>query len=153
MLGANAVTSRQAVLPHPTESNDVAPPADARRLAVLVLLPSGSSSIRASSTSRSFAPAARLSRGPISSFWRAGFCPRLPHDGILAGHDRHRRSGSRRVAFLVVRTDLPAKRLIEPALPRPIVLSPIVIAFGYVVAVGPVGFASLAFKALIGFVP
>src|SRR5262249_20379302 len=47
------------------------------------------------------------------------------------------------LAFLVVRTDLPAKSLIEPALLVPIVLSPIVIAFGYVVAVGPVGFASL----------
>src|SRR6266852_5243777 len=57
------------------------------------------------------------------------------------------------LAFLVVRTDLPGKRLIEPALLVPIVLSPIVIAFGYVVAIGPVGFASLAFKDLIGFVP
>src|SRR5262245_6634681 len=56
-------------------------------------------------------------------------------------------------AFLVVRTDLPGKRLIEPALLVPIVLSPIVIAFGYVVAVGPVGFASLAAKDLLGFVP
>jgi len=57
------------------------------------------------------------------------------------------------LAFLVVRTDLPGKRLIEPALLVPIVLSPIVIAFGYVVAIGPVGFASLAFKDTIGFVP
>src|SRR5262249_49704005 len=40
------------------------------------------------------------------------------------------------LAFLVVRTDLPGKSLIEPALLVPIVLSPIVIAFGYVVAVG-----------------
>jgi iron(III) transport system permease protein len=57
------------------------------------------------------------------------------------------------LAFLVVRTDLPGKSWIEPALLVPIVLSPIVIAFGYVVAVGPVGFASLALKRLIGFVP
>ena len=57
------------------------------------------------------------------------------------------------LAFLVVRTDLPAKRVIEPILLVPIVLSPIVIAFGYVVAIGPVGFASLAVKDLIGFVP
>ncbi len=57
------------------------------------------------------------------------------------------------LAFLVVRTDLPGKSLIEPALLVPIVLSPIVIAFGYVVAIGPVGFASLALKKLIGFVP
>jgi len=57
------------------------------------------------------------------------------------------------IAFLVVRTDLPWKSVIEPALLVPIVLSPIVIAFGYVVAIGPVGFASLALKRLIGFVP
>src|SRR5215475_3008262 len=57
------------------------------------------------------------------------------------------------LAFLVVRTDLPGKSWIEPALLVPIVLSPSVIAFGYVVAVGPVGFASLAAKDLLGFVP
>src|SRR5262245_1843350 len=57
------------------------------------------------------------------------------------------------LAFLVVRTDLPGKGVIEPALLVPIVLSPIVIAFGYVVAVGPVGFASLAVKDVVGFVP
>ncbi len=57
------------------------------------------------------------------------------------------------LAFLVVRTDLPGKSWIEPALLVPIVLSPIVIAFGYVISVGPVGFASLAVKQLIGFVP
>jgi iron(III) transport system permease protein len=57
------------------------------------------------------------------------------------------------LAFLVVRTDLPGKSVIEPILLVPIVLSPIVIAFGYVVAVGPVGFASLAFKDLTGTVP
>jgi iron(III) transport system permease protein len=57
------------------------------------------------------------------------------------------------LAFLVVRTDLPGKHWIEPALLVPIVLSPIVIAFGYVVAVGPVGFVSLAAKGLFGVVP
>src|SRR5712691_6624910 len=57
------------------------------------------------------------------------------------------------LAFLVVRTDLPGKSFVEVALLVPIVLSPIVIAFGYVVAVGPVGFLSLALKQLIGFVP
>jgi iron(III) transport system permease protein len=57
------------------------------------------------------------------------------------------------LAFLVVRTDLPGKSWIEPALLVPIVLSPIVIAFGYVISVGPVGFVSLAVKQLIGFVP
>ncbi len=57
------------------------------------------------------------------------------------------------LAFLVVRTDLPGKSFVEAALLVPIVLSPIVIAFGYVVAVGPVGFLSLALKQLLGFVP
>src|SRR5205085_7922942 len=46
------------------------------------------------------------------------------------------------LAFLLVRTDLPAKGVLEPMLLVPIVLSPIVIAFGYVVAIGPVGFVS-----------
>ena len=40
------------------------------------------------------------------------------------------------LAFLVVRTDLPGRRWLEPALLIPIFLSPVVIAFGYVVAVG-----------------
>src|SRR5262249_9359764 len=57
------------------------------------------------------------------------------------------------LAFLMVRTDLPGKRLLEPILLVPIVLSPIVLAFGYVVAIGPVGFASLAAKSLLGFIP
>ena len=57
------------------------------------------------------------------------------------------------LAFLVVRTDLPGKRVLEPVLLVPIVLSPIVLAFGYVVAIGPVGFASLAAKSLFGFIP
>ena len=57
------------------------------------------------------------------------------------------------LSFLVVRTDLPGKRVLEPVLLVPIVLSPIVLAFGYVVAIGPVGFASLAAKSLFGFIP
>jgi iron(III) transport system permease protein len=43
------------------------------------------------------------------------------------------------LAFLVVRTDLPGRRWLEPMLLIPIFLSPVVIAFGYVVAIGPVG--------------
>ena len=46
------------------------------------------------------------------------------------------------LAFVVVRTDLPGRRWLEPALLIPIFLSPVVIAFGYVVAVGPVGFVT-----------
>ncbi len=57
------------------------------------------------------------------------------------------------LAFLLVRTDLPGKNGLEPWLLVPIFLSPVVLAFGYVVAVGPVGFFSLWTKALIGRVP
>ncbi len=57
------------------------------------------------------------------------------------------------LAFLVVRTDLPGRRFMEPLLLVPIFLSPIVLAFGYIVAVGPVGFFSLWVKAIIGTVP
>ncbi|HEX9445298.1 MAG TPA: ABC transporter permease subunit, partial [Candidatus Binatia bacterium] len=57
------------------------------------------------------------------------------------------------LAFLVARTDLPGKHWLEPWLLVPIFLSPVVIAFGYVVAVGPVGFFSLWAKSLVGVVP
>jgi iron(III) transport system permease protein len=57
------------------------------------------------------------------------------------------------LAFLLVRTDLPGKKWLEPWLLVPIFLSPVVLAFGYVVAVGPVGFFSLWAKALFGRVP
>ncbi len=57
------------------------------------------------------------------------------------------------LGFLVTRTDLPGRRWLEPLLLVPIFLSPVVLAFGYVVAVGPVGFCSLWVKALIGTVP
>ena len=42
------------------------------------------------------------------------------------------------LAFLMVRTDVPGKRYLEPLLLIPIFVSAVVIAFGYVVAVGPV---------------
>ena len=57
------------------------------------------------------------------------------------------------LAFLLVRTDLPGSQWIEPLALVPIFLSPIVVAFGYVVAIGPVGFISLAVKSWIGTVP
>jgi iron(III) transport system permease protein len=57
------------------------------------------------------------------------------------------------LAFLVVRTDLPGRRWLEPALLVPIFLSPVVIAFGYVVAIGPVGFFTVPVRALIGREP
>ncbi|MEW9900830.1 iron ABC transporter permease [Chitinivorax sp. PXF-14] len=54
------------------------------------------------------------------------------------------------LAFLMVRTDLPGRRWMEPLLLTPVFVSPMVLAFGYVVAVGPVGFYSLWFKQLFG---
>ena len=57
------------------------------------------------------------------------------------------------LAFLMVRTDLPGRRLIEPLILVPIFVSPMVLGFGYVVAAGPVGFLSQWAEALIGFVP
>jgi iron(III) transport system permease protein len=57
------------------------------------------------------------------------------------------------LAFLMVRTDVPGKRYLEPLLLIPIFVSAVVIAFGYVVAVGPVGIFSTMAKDLLGFVP
>jgi iron(III) transport system permease protein len=54
------------------------------------------------------------------------------------------------LAFLMVRTDLPAKRWVGPLLLTPVFVSPMVLAFGYVVATGPVGFYSLWFKSFFG---
>jgi iron(III) transport system permease protein len=57
------------------------------------------------------------------------------------------------LAFLMVRTDLPGRRWIEPVLLIPVFVSPMVLAFGYVVAAGPVGFYSVWAKQLFGAVP
>jgi iron(III) transport system permease protein len=54
------------------------------------------------------------------------------------------------LAFLMVRTDLPGRRWLEPLLLTPVFVSPMVLAFGYVVAAGPVGFYSVGFKSLFG---
>jgi len=124
-------------------------------LAVLVLLPVGLVVYQSFLDEPFFAPIARLSLSSYEfilgepDFARA-FLTTL---ALAAGMTAIAVPLGGVLAFLVVRTDLPAKSLIEPALLVPIVLSPIVIAFGYVVAIGPVGFASLAFKDLIGFVP
>ncbi len=124
-------------------------------LAVLVLLPVGLVVYQSFLDEPFFAPIARL------SLWSYEFILGEPDFAraflttlaLAAGMTAIAVPLGGVLAFLVVRTDLPAKSLIEPALLVPIVLSPIVIAFGYVVAIGPVGFASLAFKDLIGFVP
>lgn len=57
------------------------------------------------------------------------------------------------LAFLMVRTDLPGRGWIAPVLLVPIFVSPMVMGFGYVVSMGPVGFYSTWVKDLIGFVP
>jgi iron(III) transport system permease protein len=57
------------------------------------------------------------------------------------------------LAFLMVRTDLPGRTWIEPLVLSPVFVSPMVLAFGYVVALGPVGFVSLAAKSIFGTVP
>ncbi|MFZ5527827.1 MAG: ABC transporter permease [Pseudomonadota bacterium] len=57
------------------------------------------------------------------------------------------------LAFLMVRTDLPGRRWMEPLLLVPVFVSPVVLAFGYVVAMGPVGFVSLWAQDIFGFVP
>ncbi len=57
------------------------------------------------------------------------------------------------LAFLMVRTDLPGRQWIEPLLLVPVFVSPMVLAFGYVVSAGPVGFYSVWAKQLFGGVP
>lgn len=57
------------------------------------------------------------------------------------------------LAFLMVRTDMPGRRWLEPLLLVPVFISPVVLAFGYVVAMGPVGFVSVWARQLLGDVP
>ncbi len=57
------------------------------------------------------------------------------------------------LALLVVRTDLPGRRWVEPWLLVPMLISPVVLAFGYVVAAGPVGFLSIPVKETLGGLP
>jgi iron(III) transport system permease protein len=57
------------------------------------------------------------------------------------------------LAFLMIRTDLPGRGWIEPLLLIPVFVSPMVLAFGYVVSAGPVGFYSVWAKELFGGVP
>src|SRR3989475_2214330 len=57
------------------------------------------------------------------------------------------------LAFLLTRTELPAQRTIEVLVLIPVFVSPMVLAFGYVVAMGPVGFYSTWASAVFGSVP
>jgi iron(III) transport system permease protein len=54
------------------------------------------------------------------------------------------------LAFIMVRTDLPGRRWLETPLLIPIFVSPVVLGFGYVVALGPVGFFSVWFESVFG---
>ena len=54
------------------------------------------------------------------------------------------------LAFLMTRTDMPGRSVLEPLLLVPIFLSPLVLAFGYVVTIGPVGFITVWWKQYLG---
>src|SRR5258708_34124629 len=53
----------------------------------------------------------------------------------------------------MVRTDVPGRQYLEPLILIPIFVSAVVIAFGYVVAIGPGGIFSTLAKDVLGFVP
>jgi iron(III) transport system permease protein len=57
------------------------------------------------------------------------------------------------LAFVMERTDLPAKRWFEPLILVPSFVSPMVLSFGFVVAAGPVGFYTVWAQELFGFAP
>jgi iron(III) transport system permease protein len=57
------------------------------------------------------------------------------------------------LAFLMVRTDVPGRSVLEALILVPIFVSAVVIAFGYVVALGPVGIFSTIAKSVFGTVP
>ena len=57
------------------------------------------------------------------------------------------------LAFLLTRTDIPGKAILEPLVLVPMFLSSIVLAFGYTVAVGPSGLVSIWFRETLGGVP
>jgi iron(III) transport system permease protein len=57
------------------------------------------------------------------------------------------------LAFLVVRTDLPGRRWLEPVIIVPVFVSPMVLGFGYIVAMGPVGFVTLWWQRHLGPAP
>src|SRR5207302_4366629 len=55
--------------------------------------------------------------------------------------------------FLMVRTDIPGRFWLEPLILLLIFLPAVVLAFGYVVALGPVGILTTSIKDLIGVTP
>lgn len=56
------------------------------------------------------------------------------------------------LAFLMVRTDMPGRKVLEPLVFLPLFMSPMVLAFGYIVAAGPSGFFALWWKQIFGSV-
>ncbi|WP_297323156.1 iron ABC transporter permease [uncultured Bartonella sp.] len=56
------------------------------------------------------------------------------------------------LAFLMVRTDMPGRKILEPLVFLPLFMSPMVLAFGYIVAAGPSGFFALWWKHIFGSV-
>ncbi|GFZ87660.1 ABC transporter permease [Elstera cyanobacteriorum] len=57
------------------------------------------------------------------------------------------------LAFLLTRTNIPGRKFLEPLVLVPIFMSSVVLAFGYVVTLGPVGFVSVIAKQIFGTVP
>jgi iron(III) transport system permease protein len=57
------------------------------------------------------------------------------------------------LAFLMVRTDIPGRLWLEPLILLLILLPPVVLAFGYVAALGPAGILTRTFKQWAGVVP
>src|SRR5690606_30039137 len=57
------------------------------------------------------------------------------------------------LAFLLTRTDLVGRRLLEVLVLVPMFISSIVLAFGYTVTVGPSGLLAIAARETLGFVP
>ena len=57
------------------------------------------------------------------------------------------------MAFLMVRTDLPGRNWLEPVIVIPVFVSPMVLGFGYIVSMGPVGFLTLWWQQAFGPVP
>jgi iron(III) transport system permease protein len=57
------------------------------------------------------------------------------------------------IAFLLVRTDMPGRRWLGPLILVPIAVSTLVLAFGYVLVLGPAGLLPAALKEPIGAAP
>jgi iron(III) transport system permease protein len=57
------------------------------------------------------------------------------------------------LAILMTRTDLPGRRWFGPAIVLPLFFSSLVVGFGYIVSVGPVGFVTLWWSEFLGHAP